>query len=423
MIALPAMPVALHGAGEARGAVPAPVLNPGLRVAQAASAPQPARTPDTAARGDAPGVFRESIDATDEQAEAALDADDVAQGGEIAGLPAEAAGCVARPLPSAGAAFAGIPPALAMTLGAGSAAGVGPLALDDADAMTQAAAPEGRVPAPLAEVGQRMAAALADVIGRELPALRASTGPATAEVAPQAAPAVRRLPQAQLALPAGLAAVSPVPLAESLAAALNLPAMRQPPAAVNSDVPMEAALRAAAGTADAAQPSAAGINAAVGTATPVAAMPHAAPTATAEAASPDTAGRALLGALGDRIHMQAAQGLQRAVIRLDPHLAGSIVIDLRHEAGAISVQLSASHADVARQLQTMSDSLRQDLASRQYTEVNVQVAPHRGGREPGAGGHGQRDGEGQDPRRRDARRPGQAVSDAEAVQAFEFASR
>uniref|UniRef100_UPI0019809A31 flagellar hook-length control protein FliK n=1 Tax=Burkholderia sp. Ac-20379 TaxID=2703900 RepID=UPI0019809A31 len=132
--------------------------------------------------------------------------------------------------------------------------------------------------------------------------------------------------------------------------------------------------------------------------------------------------RALLSALGDRIHMQAALGLQRAVIRLDPHLAGSVVIDLRHEAGAISVQLSASHADVARQLQTISESLRQDLAGRQYTEVSVQVAAHRGGsREPGAGGQGQ--GEGRDPQRRDARSPGRALSDAEAGQALEFASR
>jgi flagellar hook-length control protein FliK len=196
-------------------------------------------------------------------------------------------------------------------------------------------------------------------------------------------------------------------------------AVRRQPAVVAGDAPRDAASRLPVVAADVPPipPAApAGV-----TATPAAASTlTAAFAAKADAASPDTSGQALLSALGDRIHLQAAQGLQRAVIRLDPHLAGSVVIDLRHEAGAISVQMSASHADVARQLQTMSESLRQDLAGRQYTEVSVQVAPHRGaGREPG--GHGQ--GEGRDPQRRDTRRPGHALSDADTVQAFESASR
>ncbi|QAU24294.1 flagellar hook-length control protein FliK [Dyella sp. M7H15-1] len=101
----------------------------------------------------------------------------------------------------------------------------------------------------------------------------------------------------------------------------------------------------------------------------------------------------LLGALGERISVQAGQGIQSAVIRLDPHLSGSVRIELRHEVGAMHVRISASQAEVAQQLQVISDSLRQELNSRQFNDVTVQIshgrhADHgeRGGQQQGRDG-------------------------------------
>jgi flagellar hook-length control protein FliK len=70
------------------------------------------------------------------------------------------------------------------------------------------------------------------------------------------------------------------------------------------------------------------------------------------------------------------------VIRLDPPMMGSIEVVIRHEAGNLQVQLNATHGEVQRQLQAIGDSLRQDLAHRQYTDVSVLVP------------NGARDGEG-----------------------------
>jgi flagellar hook-length control protein FliK len=120
----------------------------------------------------------------------------------------------------------------------------------------------------------------------------------------------------------------------------------------------------------------------------------------------DASDKPLMAALGERISMQAHQGVQLATIRLDPHRAGTVLIALRQEAGAVSVHLSATHADVVRQLQTISEGLRQDLAGRQFGDVNVQVSAHRPGQQDG--GHAQRDG--REPER-DAR-PGHGLAQA-----------
>lgn len=93
----------------------------------------------------------------------------------------------------------------------------------------------------------------------------------------------------------------------------------------------------------------------------------------------------LLQVLGERISMQAQQGAQRAVIRLDPHLAGSVMIELRHEAGSVQVHLSATNSDVVRQLQTISEGLRQELGNRQFNDVTVQVSSARSGQHEGNG--------------------------------------
>lgn len=116
----------------------------------------------------------------------------------------------------------------------------------------------------------------------------------------------------------------------------------------------------------------------------------------------------LIEALGDRIALQLKRGSESAVIRLDPPMQGHVEITIRHDAsGATQVHLSASNSDVARQLQTISDSLRQDLVHRQSGEVTVVVS------------HGARD---QDGRQRqpgqspEQDNPGRALTEADDAQ-------
>lgn len=88
--------------------------------------------------------------------------------------------------------------------------------------------------------------------------------------------------------------------------------------------------------------------------------------------------QSLIESLGDRIALQLQRGSERAVIRLDPPMQGQLEITIRHDAtGATQIHLSASNSDVVRQLQTLSDSLRQELVHRQPGEVTV-VVTHSG---------------------------------------------
>lgn len=82
----------------------------------------------------------------------------------------------------------------------------------------------------------------------------------------------------------------------------------------------------------------------------------------------------LIDALGDRIQVQLGSHSEHASIRLDPPMMGSIEILIRHEAGSLQVQLNASHSEVLRQLHSIGDSLRQDLAQRQFSNVTVLVS-------------------------------------------------
>lgn len=82
----------------------------------------------------------------------------------------------------------------------------------------------------------------------------------------------------------------------------------------------------------------------------------------------------LAEALGERLQVQLAARSENAVIRLDPPMMGSIEIRIHHEAGALQVQISASHGEVLRQLNHVGESLRQDLAQHQYTDVSVRVS-------------------------------------------------
>lgn len=81
----------------------------------------------------------------------------------------------------------------------------------------------------------------------------------------------------------------------------------------------------------------------------------------------------LAAVLGERLHVQINQRSEHAVIRLDPPSMGSIEIVIRQESGALHVQLRASNGEVARQLHSIGDTLRQDLVQRQHGDVSVQV--------------------------------------------------
>ncbi|MFA9440767.1 flagellar hook-length control protein FliK [Uliginosibacterium sp. sgz301328] len=85
-------------------------------------------------------------------------------------------------------------------------------------------------------------------------------------------------------------------------------------------------------------------------------------------------------ALGERLQLSSSRHSDSAVIRLDPPQMGRIEIAIRHEAGALRVSLTATHAEVVRQLQGVGESLRHDLSQRHAGEVSVQVADAAGAR-------------------------------------------
>jgi flagellar hook-length control protein FliK len=106
-------------------------------------------------------------------------------------------------------------------------------------------------------------------------------------------------------------------------------------------------------------------------------LPQAQPAAdTVKLAGPPTAWRqSLQETLGDRLNVHVANNVQQATISIEPPQLGRIDIAIRHSAGTLEVNISATNGDVLRQLQTVSDNLRNDLSQRQYTEVAVTVTP------------------------------------------------
>lgn len=123
-----------------------------------------------------------------------------------------------------------------------------------------------------------------------------------------------------------------------------------------------------------------GVQPGTATAAPVAGavtLPAAQPaTDTVKLAGPPTAWRQTLQeTLGDRLNVHVAGNVQQATISIEPPQLGRIDIAIRHSAGTLEVNISATNGDVLRQLQTVSDNLRNDLSQRQYTEVAVTVTP------------------------------------------------
>ncbi|WP_209588050.1 flagellar hook-length control protein FliK [Massilia sp. BHUDP2] len=144
---------------------------------------------------------------------------------------------------------------------------------------------------------------------------------------------------------------------------------------------------------------------------------------------PPTAWRqSLQEALGDRLNLQLGKNAEQAVIRLDPPMLGRVEISIRHAGGSLEVNITATHSEVLRQLNTVSDNLRNDLAGRQYTDVSVNVsqAPRaQAAAQPGAGfgadaqGRGRQQGQDQD-----ERAPGAALAEAnQSTTAFSLGGR
>jgi flagellar hook-length control protein FliK len=139
--------------------------------------------------------------------------------------------------------------------------------------------------------------------------------------------------------------------------------------------------------------------------------------ATRPEAGQSTSEAGLLGLLGHRIALQSQQGVQQAVVRLEPYMAGTVQVEIRHEAGALRILLTATNDDVVRQLQTVGEGLRQELGARQFTEVSVQVGQQRhAGGDAGQGRHGREDGGASE-----QKTPGRALGDSDDAYAA-FAS-
>lgn len=129
---------------------------------------------------------------------------------------------------------------------------------------------------------------------------------------------------------------------------------------------------------------------------------------------PDLWQRPLAQALGERLQVQGAQGEEQALIRLDPPSLGRVEILLRQEGGTWQVQLSATHPEVSRQLQAISETLRHELSVRQQASVTVQVTSDHLGHADGRQQRQRQDGQ-------QPREPGRAWDGEEASQTFDLA--
>jgi flagellar hook-length control protein FliK len=132
---------------------------------------------------------------------------------------------------------------------------------------------------------------------------------------------------------------------------------------------------------------------------------------------PPTAWRQTLQeALGERMQLQVGKNADQAVIRLEPPMLGRVEIAIRHSAGSLEVHITATHGEVLRQLQSVSEGLRNDLAQRQFSDVSVNIAPApraANGAPMFAGGEGRgRQQESQQEARRQEQGPGQALAEA-----------
>lgn len=131
---------------------------------------------------------------------------------------------------------------------------------------------------------------------------------------------------------------------------------------------------------------------------------------------PPTAWRQTLqDALGERLNVQLGKNAEQAVIRLEPPMLGRVEISIRHAAGSLEVNITATHGEVLRQLNTVSEHLRNDLAGRQYSDVSVNVsqAPRaQATAQSGTGFSGDAQGRGRQQEQQQDKQPGAALADA-----------
>lgn len=116
-------------------------------------------------------------------------------------------------------------------------------------------------------------------------------------------------------------------------------------------------------------------------------------------------------ALGERLQTQIGRNSEHATIRLDPPMLGRIEISIRHTAGALQVNVTASNSEVLRQLQGIGENMRSDLAQRQYTDVAVHISATPRSPAAQAFAEGDARGQRQPGRQQDEAEPGRALSD------------
>ena len=116
-------------------------------------------------------------------------------------------------------------------------------------------------------------------------------------------------------------------------------------------------------------------------------------------------------ALGERLQTQIGRNSEHATIRLDPPMLGRIDISIRHTAGTLQVNVTASNSEVLRQLQGIGETMRSDLAQRQYTEVAVNISATPRSPAAQAFAEGDARGQRQPGRQDDDAEPGRALSD------------
>jgi flagellar hook-length control protein FliK len=119
-------------------------------------------------------------------------------------------------------------------------------------------------------------------------------------------------------------------------------------------------------------------------------------------------------ALGERLQTQIGRNSEHATIRLDPPMLGRIEISIRHTAGALQVNVTASNSEVLRQLQGIGENMRSDLAQRQYTDVAVNISATPRSPAAQAFAEGDARGQRQPGRQQDDAEPGRALSDGTA---------
>jgi len=240
-----------------------------------------------------------------------------------------------------------------------------------------------------------------------------------ATAVPAAAPAPGMVAQDILPQAAIPAVAAPLPAAAAVLPAAQAPAQASGRPADSASFAATTAAAAPPATRDG-QAGAMSLDGAAGAGFGLSAASAPAAPARTEApvtlAGPPAAWRqSLQEALGERLQLQVGKHAEQAVIRLEPPMLGRIDISIRHAAGSLEVNISATHGEVLRQLNAVSDNLRNDLAQRQSGEVSVNVsqAPRaQAGAQAGSQFGQEPQGRGRQPGQEQERTPGQGLADA-----------